>query len=62
MKHWSGKDFEYRGYLIKNDKRNGFLNVYNNKGNYIFRVNSFGHGCVTEVKVRIDNLIKTTQL
>lgn len=44
MKHWSGKDFEYRGYLVKNDKKDGFLVVYDSRGNYLFRVNSFGHG------------------
>ena len=58
MKHWSGKDFEYRGYKVKNDKSNGFLEVYDKNCNYLFRVNSFGKGCVTEVKIRIDDLIK----
>lgn len=58
MKRWSGKDFEYRGYTIKNNKTDGFLNVYDSRGNYIFRVDSFGKGCVNAVKYRIDDIIK----
>ena len=61
MKNWNGKDFHYRGYLVKNNKKDGFLSVYDDRGNYIFRVNSFGHGCVSEVKYRIDDLIKRFQ-
>lgn len=56
MKHWSGKDFKYRGYMVKNNKKDGFLNVYDKNNNYLFRVSSFG-GCIPEVKFRIDNLI-----
>lgn len=57
MKHWSGKDFEYRGYMVKNNKKDGFLNVYDKNNNYLFRVSSLGHGCIPEVKFHIDNLI-----
>lgn len=57
MKHWSGKDFEYRGYMVKINKKEGFLNIYDKRNNYLFRVSSFGHGCISEVKIRIDNLI-----
>lgn len=56
MKHWSGKAFEYRGYLVKNNKKEGFLNIYDKQNNHLFRVSSYG-GCVSEVKIRIDNLI-----
>lgn len=58
MKHWSGKDFEYRGYSVRNNKKDGYLNVYDKRNNYIFRVNSFGRGCVQSVKSQIDGLIK----
>ena len=57
MKYWSGKDFEYRGYKVKNDKKNGYLEVYDKNNNYLFRVNSLGKGSVTEVKYRIDRLV-----
>lgn len=58
MKYWSGKDFDYRGYHVKNNKKDGFLEVYDKYNNYTFGVNSFGKGCVTDVKNRIDDLIK----
>lgn len=58
MKYWSGKDFDYRGYHVKNNKKDAFLEVYDKYNNYVFRVDSFGRGCVTEVKNRIDDLIK----
>lgn len=56
MKHWSGKDFDYRGYIVRNNKKEGFLNIYDKHNNYLFRVSSYG-GCISEVKFRIDNLI-----
>lgn len=58
MKYWSDKDFDYRGYQVKNNKKDGFLEVYDKNNNYVFRVDSFGKGCVTEVKRQIDWLIK----
>lgn len=58
MKKWSGKDFEYRGYCVKNNKKDGYLYVYDKNGNYAFRVDNFGHGSVTDAKSQIDYLIK----
>lgn len=43
--------------MVKNNKKEGFLNIYDKRNNYLFRVSSFGHGCISEVKIRIDNLI-----
>lgn len=57
MKHWSGDNFNYRGYSVINNKKQGFLEVYDNRGNPILRVNSFGKGCVTDVKRKIDDII-----
>ena len=57
MKHWSGKDFDYRGYIVRNNKKEGVLNIYDKRNNYLFRVSSLGHGCIPEIKSRIDNLI-----
>lgn len=34
------------------------LNIYDNRGNYIFRTKSFGNGSVTKVKNKIDSLLK----
>ena len=58
MKYWSGNNFEYRGYNVKNNIRDGYLEVYDKNNNYAFRVDSFGKGCVAEVKRQIDGLIK----
>lgn len=58
MKYWGGNDFEYRGYNVKNNKKDGYLEVYDKNNNYVFRVGSFGNGCITEVKSRIDSLIR----
>lgn len=58
MKYWSGNDFEYRGHIVKNNKKDGYLNVYDKRNNFIFRVESFGRGCVQHVKSHIDNLIR----
>lgn len=58
MKNWSENSFEYRGYNVKNNTRDGYLEVYDRNNNYAFRVDSFGKGCVTEVKRQIDGLIK----
>lgn len=58
MKYWSGSNFEHRGYNIKNNTKDGYLEVYDKNNNYAFRVDSFGKGCVTEVKRQIDELIK----
>ena len=56
MKNWSGNDFSYRGYHVKNNKKDGYLEVYDQRGNYVLRVDSFGTGSVTEVKSKIDRL------
>lgn len=32
MKAWSGKDFDYRGYHIVNDKKNRLLLIYDPNG------------------------------
>ena len=58
MKYWSGSNFEYRGYNIKNNTKDGYLEVYDKNNNYAFRVDSFGKGCVAESKRQIDVLIK----
>lgn len=58
MKYWSGKDFDYRRYHIKNNKKDGFLEVYDKYNNYAFRIDSFGRGCVSGVENCIDELIK----
>ena len=58
MKYWSGSNFEYRGYNIKNNTKDGYLEVYDKNNNYAFRVDSFGKGCVAEAKCQIDELIK----
>ena len=34
MKYWSGNNFEYRGYNVKNNKKDGFLEVYDKYNNY----------------------------
>lgn len=57
MKHWGGKDFKYRGFEVHNNKKEKFLEVYKDN-QYCFRVDSFGRGSVTSVKVKIDMLIK----
>ena len=58
MKNWSGNSFEYRGYNVKNNTKDGYLEVYDRNNKYVFRVDSFGKGCVTEVKRQIDELNK----
>ena len=58
VKHWSGNDFTYRGYHVKNNKKDGYLEVYDKYNQYIFRINNVGHGSVTEAKVRIDAIKK----
>lgn len=61
MKYWNGRDFEYRGYIVKIKKREGFLYVYDNRNNYLFRVESLGSSessCISGVKFRIDRLIR----
>ena len=58
MKNWCGNSFEYRGYNIKNNIKDGYLEVYDKNNNYAFRVDSFGKGYVSEVKHQIDRLIK----
>lgn len=54
---WSGKDFNYRGYNIINDKKRKYLMVYDKRGNYVFREENWSHGNITVVKKRIDDLI-----
>lgn len=57
MKYWSGNNFEYQGYNVKNNKKDGYLEVYDKNNNYAFRIDSFGKGCVAEVKRQIDSMI-----
>ena len=57
MKHWGGNDFEYRGCTVHNNKKEHFLEVYDNRGSLIFKIDSFGGGSVTTVKSRIDRMI-----
>ena len=58
MKPYMGKDVEYNGYLIKNNKKDGFLEVYDKNGNYLFRQPNFNHGSFTDVKRKIEELNK----
>ena len=58
MKNWSGKDFDYRGYNVKNNTKDGYLEVYDKNNNYIFRVDNYDKGCVSKIKYQIDKLIK----
>lgn len=58
MKQWLGSNFEYRGFHVKNDKASGCLVIYDQRGNYVTRVESFGKGSVTEAKYKIDKILK----
>ena len=58
MKPYMGSDVEYRGYYIKNNKKDGFLEVYDKNGNYLFRQHNFNHGSFTDVKLKIDEMVK----
>lgn len=57
MKSWTGKDLGYRGYVIHNNKSEGYLEIFKN-GKYVERVWNNSHGSITEVKNKIDYLIK----
>lgn len=57
MKPWTGKDLGYRGYVIHNNKSEGCLEIFKN-GKYVERVWNNSHGSITEVKNKIDYLIK----
>lgn len=58
MKPWGGDELEYRGYRIKNNKREKILYVFDDKGNYAFGVDNYNHGSISSAKDTIDILIK----
>ena len=58
MRPYSGKDSEYRGFFIKNNKKDGFLEIYDNNNKYLFKILNNGHGSITMAKWRIDEHIR----
>lgn len=58
MKAWSGKDFDYRGYHIVNDKKNRLLLIFDPNGWCCDRVNNWSHSAVTAAKDKVDYQIK----
>ena len=58
MKPYMGSDVEYCGYHIKNNKKDGFLEVYDKNGNYLFRQHNFNHGSFIDIKRKIEEMIK----
>lgn len=57
MKKWKGKDFDYLGYHIKNDLKEGIIYVYDNYGNQICKIWNINHESITEAKNRIENIV-----
>lgn len=55
MKPWSGKDFEYLGLYVKNNKKIGYFEVFDKNGNLLFRQNNCSHACVTTVKKKVED-------
>lgn len=55
---YGGTGFKYRGFSVKNNKKDRYLEIYDKRGNLMSRVDNFGQGCVSEAKCRIDVLIK----
>lgn len=55
MKPWSGKDFEYLGLYVKNNKKIGYFEVFDKNGNLLFRQNNCSHASVTTVKKKIED-------
>lgn len=58
MKPWGGNELEYRGYKIKNNKREKCLYVYDYNGNYAFRIDNYNHGSISDAKDYVDILIR----
>lgn len=55
MKFWSGKDFEYLGLYVKNNKKIGYFEIFDENDNLLFRQKNCGHACVTTVKKKIED-------
>lgn len=54
MKPWSGKDFEYLGLYVKNNKKIGYFEVFDKNGNLLFRQDNCSHASVTTVKKKVE--------
>ena len=57
MKPWSGKDFEYLGLYIKNNKKIGYFEVFDKNDNLLFRQTNCSHASVTIVKKKIEDFL-----
>lgn len=57
MKPWSGKDFEYLGLYIKNNKKIGYFEVFDKNDNLLFRQTNYSHASVTTVKKKIEDFL-----
>lgn len=54
MKFWSGKDFEYLGLYVKNNKKIGYFEIFDKNDNLLFRHKNCGHASVTTVKKKVE--------
>ena len=54
MKFWSGKNFEYLGLYVKNNKKIGYFEIFDKNDNLLFRQENCGHASVTTVKKKIE--------
>lgn len=59
MKIWSGKELKYRGFLIKNNKNDGYLEIYDEKNHFIKRVENLENDSITDAKIEIDKILKS---
>lgn len=57
MKPWGGDELEYRGCIIKNNKLEKCLYIYDSKGNYLCKVDNYNHGSISSAKDSVDILI-----
>ena len=57
MKPWSGKDFEYLGFYIKNNKKIGYFEIFDKNDNLLFRQTNCCHASVTTVKKKIEDFL-----
>ena len=57
MKPWGGKDFDYRGYHIVNDKKNRLLLIYDPNGWCCETEENDCHAAANAVKNKIDRMI-----
>ena len=57
MKPWSGKDFEYLGLYIKNNKKIGYFEVFDKNDNLLFRQINCSHASMTTVKKKIEDFL-----